>query len=896
MDQLKGIRARLRSLFGKRAADQRMNEEFLFHLEMETEKHIQRGLAPDEARRRALVAFGGVSRHREDMRDGRGMRWLVDLGSDLRYAGRMLRHSPLFAIAAAVTIALGVGLNGVVFSIINGLMFRPLPAAHPEQLVAVYTVDRQGREPDALSYEDYLDLRDRSGIFAGVATQWGLPLNVEAGEAPEMLWAEMVSENFFGVLAMQPAAGRFFSAAAVAPGANPSAVLSYASWQDRFQGDPRVIGRTLRINGSPFQIVGVAPKGFKGMRTFGFWPELWVPISEHEVLVPGSRHLLEGRGPGSFTTFARMQPGWTQQRAAAATTLFARQLAQAFPKTNADMSLMLVAARTGFDNPGFVRPKLQLLASSLGIFGVTLVLIVICANLANLMLARTSARERELAIRLSLGCSRERLVRQLLVEAAVLALPGVLLGIALTFATPVLQSRMLPHLQFRVGFDVTPDRLVVLYTVTIAVLSVLLFGLSPALRASRPALVPSLKTAGGAPSGAIQRGGGMRAVLVVVQLALSVVLLVCGSLFVRSLYAARAIDVGFDATDRVVMSVNPGLQRYDEAHGRVFYRNVLQKTRALPGVVSASWGFPVPFDSYGRGVGLYVEGLPTKSGDHVIGLPVSVVDAGFFEAVGLEIVAGRAFAPADSTGTPLRMIVSRGTASRLWPGRDPIGQRARLRDANGPELTVVGIAADAKFNSVGEAAESHVYLPLQQNYRGWQTLVVHSRGAPDATMRNVRRVIAEVDPALPVFGAMTMETGIASALNGAETAASFAGFFGVVALLIAATGLYALVANAVTERTREIGVRVALGATPGRVLALVVGNAGRVAVIGLVCGVVAAAAMARLLGSLLYGISEYDPLSFLVVPLVLAIVVLVASYLPARRATKLDAAAALRAS
>jgi putative ABC transport system permease protein len=895
MDRLDGLIARARSLIGYRAADRRMNEEFRFHLEMETQKLIDLGVAPDEAYRRALIAFGGVDRQREEMRDGRGLRWLRDFGADVRYALRMLRRGPVLGITAAITIGLGVGLNGVVVSVVNGLLFRPLPVADPDRIVALFELNRRG-DARSLGYQDYVDYRDRSSAFAGVAVHTGTPLNLEVGSRAEMVWGEMVSENYFGVLAMQPTLGRFFTAAESKPGAYPLAVVSYASWRERFHGDTTVIGRVVRINGSPFTIVGVAAKGFRGMRMFGFWPEIWAPLGMHDVLQPGSGQLFHGRGPGSLTAFGRMRPGWTLDRTKQAAALFARQLAQAFPETNKDVGTIVFSASAGAENPTYVPPKLLVLSTALGTFGVTLVLVVICANLANLLLARTAAREHELAIRLSLGCSRARLVRQLLVEAAVLALPGVLVGIALPFATPAIQEPMLPRLQFRVGFDVTPDWRVVVYTAGVALLAVLLFGLSPALRASRRALVSSLKAvvirARGRPTGS--RGSGMRAALVVVQLALSVVLLVGGALFVRSLSAARAIDAGFDSHDRVVISVNPGLQRYDEARGRTFYREVVERVASLPGVAAAGWGFPVPFDSYGRAVRLHVDGMPTTSADQMVGVSASTVDVGFFDALGLRIVSGRAFAAGDTAGTPTRMIVSRAVGAKFWPGRDPIGQRARLGSVDGPEITVIGVTDDAFFSSKGSVVEEHVFLALRQNYRDWQTLVVHAGGQPEQTIRRIEQVIAAVDPALPTFGAMTMDESIASSLNGAENAAAFASIFGLLALVIAATGLYALVANGVTERTREIGVRVALGATPASVLRLVIGRTARLAAVGLLLGLASAAVVARLLGSLLYGISAYDAPTFAAVPILLAVVVLVASYLPARRATMLDAAVALR--
>jgi predicted permease len=890
VDRMRGLAARVVDALARRAARARVDEEFHFHVDMEAEKLVAHGVPPAEARRRARALFGNMERHREAMGVPLG-RWHHDLWADLRYGWRTLRRAPGLALAATLTLGFGVGLNGIVFGFVDGILLRPVPAAHAERLVALYTADRGGA--GELGYEDYVDFRDRSGIYAGLAAFGGVPLNftVSGQAAGDMVWGEMVTPNYFEVLGMRPALGRFFTAADSVSGASAVAVLSHESWRRRFGGDPHIVGSVVRLNGGRFTVVGVAPEAFRGLRTFGFWPEVWAPLAMHDVLMPNTGRVVTGRGGGWATTFGRMRDGWTIERTAAAARAFARRLAAAYPESDRDMTAITLPARAGFDNPQFVPPRVLTLAGSLSILAGSLVLLVVCANLANLLLARAAARQRELAVRLSLGCSRARLVRQLLAEAAMLALPGALLGAALQPLGPLVERRMVPHLQFRVGTGIAADHRVMLYTAAVAVLAVMLFGLAPALRASRPALVPSLKA-----SGTGRAGGrlGMRATLVVVQLALSVVLLTGGTLFVRSIAAARAMDVGFDVRDRVLVSVNPGLQRYDAPRARALYRDVLARVRALPGVEGAGWGFPVPFDTYGRGVALYVEGMAHTSEDPTVSLASSAVSPGFLAAIGIRLVAGRDLAPADTVGAPLAMVVSRAAAARLWPGRDPVGQRARLGSADGPEIAVVGVAADAKYESVSETPRPHVYVPLGQHYRQQQTLVVHTRETPEAATRRIRDAIAAVDPSLPTFGAITMAQGVSNALATGESAASFAGVFGVAALVIAAVGLYALVAYVVAERTRELGLRIALGATPARVRRLVVRSAGRLGALGVALGLVGAAGVAQLLRGLLYGISPHDPTTFVLVPLALGLVVLVASYVPARRATRLDPSRALR--
>ena len=903
MSFLKGFRARLRSIFRARVAETRMDEEFHFHVEMETKRLIDRGVSADEAHRRARATFGSMDQHRETMRDGRGARWFDDIRADVRFALRAMRRKPGFALATALTLGMGIGINGVIFGFVNSLLLRPLPARDPEQLVGVFTMHTKSGDADLVAYDDYKDMRDRSGVFQDVAGRTDGPLNLVvppsgAGEsaAPsgDIVWGEFVTENYFSLLGVRPTLGRFFTAADAPQGANPFAVLSYLTWRARFHGDSAIIGRVVRLNGMPFTIVGVAPRAFRGIRTFGFWPEIWAPIGMHSVLLPGSTRLLEGRGEGWMMVVARMQQGATQQGTAAALASFASQLERDHPATNRDIGMLLVPSVTGFDHPGFVKPAVLQLSSALGMLAAIITLLIVCANLANLQLARSAARDREIAIRLSLGCSRLRLTRQLLVECVVLALPGAMLAVAAIYASARLESLMVPHLQFRVGFDPTVDARVIGYTAAVALLSVVLFGLVPALRASRPGLAPSLVSVVGRRRNRGSRGKGMRASLVITQLAMAVVLLVAGTLFVRSLTMARSMDLGFDPDRRVIMSVNVGLQGYDAERGSRFYRDVVARLSDNPSVVSASWAFPVPFDTYDRSLPLYIEGIAARDHDQTVSASMTVADVDFEKALGLRLYSGRAFSTTDSTGMPAVMVVSRRFAARFWPGRDPVGERVRIGGASGTEISVIGVVGDAKFTIIGERNEGRVYVPLRQNFVNRQTLIIHANGNPAQVDRRVRDVIAAIDPALPTFGSMTMRESVASGLSTFQTAAGMGAFFGLFALLIASIGLYAVVAESVAERTREIGVRVALGATPRGVMQFIMGGGARLGLVGLALGVGGALMVVSLMRGLLYGLSPHDPLTFVAVPLVLGLVVLVATYLPARRAVGMDPVAALR--
>ncbi len=882
MSRLGGLLARLRAVLRRGDAEGRMEEEFRFRLEMKQARLERDGLSPEAARRQALLAFGSRDAHRESMRDERGTRWLDDMGLDLRYALRAMRRSPGYTLAVALTLGVGIGVNGIVVGYVNAILFRPIPARDPERLVALFQRDTRTGRIGELGYEDYRDYRDRSGAFAGLAAMSGVPLNVSVLGEPgtgDMVWGEMVTENYFSVLGTTPAAGRFFQVSDAPQGANPLVVLSYDCWRRRFHADPGIAGRVVRVNGTAFTITGVAPRGFRGLRRFGFWPEMWVPIGMHAVIEPGTTGELEGRGGGDLEVFGRMRLGADRAGSTAAVQLFARQLAGAYPATNADLTAMLIPAGVGFDHPAYVKTGILVLSSALGLFGSLVILAIICANLANLQLARAAARARETAIRLSLGCSRSRLVRQLLTESAVVALPGCVIALGLLQINPIADRYLAPRLQFEVGLAASPDARVLLFTAGVAVLAVALFGLVPAIRTSRAKV-------GGRPT-------GLRRTLVVTQLALSVVLLVGGVLFVRSLLAARAMDLGFDTRDRALVSFNVGLQGYDERRGQAFYDRVLERVRGLPGVADAGLARPVPFDTNGQATAWYVGDL-ANSRDGTTIIPTSVASDGVVSSLGLRLEDGRDFAPGDSADAAPVVIVSRAVATRLWPGRNPLGQQVRSGAADGPQVTVVGVVEDARFAVIGETPGGHVYLPLRQHYRDWQTLVVHTRGDAGGMLPRLKQVVAGVDPALPTFGATTMDEAVTSGLSTSRTAATFAGFFGALALLIASVGLYALVAGAVVERTREIGVRMALGSPPSGILGLMMGEGARLGAIGLGLGLVGAVAVARAMSGLLYGLLAGDPVTFVVVPLALGVVVLLATWLPARRAVRLDPVAALR--
>jgi predicted permease len=817
------------------------------------------------------------------------------LAQDLRYGLRQVLRSPGFTLVAVLTLALGIGANTVIFSIVNGLLLRPLPVDQPDRLVALYATDRRSGSTRGLSYPEYLDYRDRSGAFAGLAAQQGVPISLGTGERAEVVWGEIVTENYFSVLGLAPVLGRTFQPQdAAGPGSAPLAVLSHRLWLSRFAGAGDVIGRTVTLNGHAFTIVGVAPPGFKGMRKFGFWPDLWVPITMHAQIMPGSDGLLDDRASGWLQLFGRLKPGLAFSTAAAAAGDFAARLEQTYPETNRERGTRLIPARTGFDDPDGAPPQMILLSAGLAMGAVGLILLLACTNVANLLLARASARSREVAIRLALGASRSRLMRQFLTESLLLALAGGAAGTALAVWSAGIQELMIPRFQFQVGFDTSLDHRVLAFAFGISVLTALLFGLAPGLHASRPDLTVVLKNQGGR----MWRGRRrleLRSLLAIGQVSLSLLLLIGGGLFLKSLLKARTLDAGLAREHRLLLSLNPGLQGYDEARGRELYRKLVVGVRELTGVASATLAFPLPLDTYGRSRTVFVENTSEKQLQEGVDVGTSVVGLDYFGTVGTPLLVGRDFGLKDSAGADGVAIVNQTMARRFWGNANPVGQRFRIGSADGRILWVAGVASDGKYGTIGEASRPYMYLPLEQDYRSGMTLIVRSHGDPESLIPTVRGVVNRLDPNLGTFGAMTMDQHLENALNLPKTSAILAGAFAVIALLLAVVGIYGVVSYSVARRTREVGIRVALGARSQDVLRLILGNGLSLATAGVVVGLAAALAVSRLIGGMLYDVSPRDLSIFVSVPILLTAVVLIATYIPARRAAKVDPVTSLKA-
>lgn len=811
---------------------------------------------------------------------------------DLRFGVRMLRKSPTFTLVAVFTLALGIGATSAIFSLVSAMLLRPLPVAQPGRLVAMYS-QVPGKMAGDWSFPQYQELRD-SGTYQGLAAQSGLDLSVTIGTRAELVWANIVSENYFGVLGMTPVLGRMFDDSDNrGPGSDPVVVLSYDCWQRRFAQDPAVIGRKLLINGNPFVVVGVAPPGFHGTRLMGYWAEMWVPLMTYAQVMPGSEGLLQQQNSHWLLLMGRMPPGMTLAQAQDRTSLLARRIGE--KQTTADRlsSATVVPAGTQFDNPSWVSRRVLAFGSTLGMLATVMVLLIACSNVANLLLARASTRRKEIATRLALGATRGRLVRQMLTEGLALGVLACPVGLALARLSQVYSTKLVPPGPFRLGFGESIDSNVVWFAVAASLATAIVFGLTPALRASRVELVPELKNevATGSFGG---RRLDLRSIMVVAQIALAAGLVICAGLFMRSLNSARQMDIGFQRGNRFLMQFDVSVSGYDQKQGDQFQREVLRRVRELPGVRSASMAFSLPLDYESSARNVFVAGKTEKANRETDTVWSARVDPGYFATVGTNLVAGREFTDREDATAPPTVIVNQTAANRYWPGEDPLGRELRFDGRTGKSARVVGVAQDGKYNLLGEGPTPALWTPLRQNYSPWVEVVVHSEGDPAAEMAVVRQEIQRMDPNVAIFGAQTMNGFLKRAFNLAESEAYLGATFGIMALVLATIGLYGVVSFSVAQRTRELGIRMALGAGRRDVLHLVLKQALGFAGLGIAMGVLVGLGLAQVVGSLLYEISVHDAQVFLLTPAILAIVALAATYVPAVRATKVDPLVALR--
>jgi predicted permease len=806
------------------------------------------------------------------------------LFQDLIVSFRRLRSSPGFTIAAILTLALGIGANTTIFSLVNAVVFRPFGVERQNELVFFNMHLAKGEFP-ATSYPDYKDYRDRNTVLSALALYRIIPMNMSRGGGENSrLWGYEVTGNYFDMLGVKPIRGRVLHPEDdVKRAGHPVAVLTYNCWQRRFASDPDIAGRKVKVNGLDYTILGVTPKEFVGTELI-FTPEIFVPMAQAAQLE--GYNWLDKRGDGNGWSLGRLKPGVSMKAAEAGINVITKQLGKEYPDNNAGVSIVLSAP--GMAGTYLRGPITGFSAVLMVVAG--MVLLIACVNLASLLLARAADRRKDTAIRLALGASRYYLMRQLLTESVVLAVAGGAAGILLASWLTGLVNAWSPPIDVPVIPHVVMDIRVMLFAAAVSLVTGLLFGLVPALQSTRATLAGAMRN--DAPSDKLRRVN-LRDLLVTAQVALSVVLLIASVLVVRSLQHALSLHLGFEPQHAAVVSFDVGLQGYNEERGREFQRRLLDKVRALPGIEAAGLIDGLPLTLNISNSGIQVEGKPeTRASD----TPMAnwyVITPGYIHAMQTKLIAGRDLDARDTKDKPLVALVNEAFAHQLLPGEDAVGRRFS-QGSKGNWITIAGVVEDGMYRSLGEKPSPTVFQNMEQSWRSNTTLVARSPLAEAETASQLRRAVAEIDPSLTIYESGSVTNQLALALFPARLVAVVLGSFGLLAVVLAATGVYGIMAYAVSRRTREIGIRMALGAAPAQVLRVVLKRTVVLLAIGTVLGLAMAFAGGQFFGQILYGVSAHDPLTYACAIALMAAVAFVACLVPARRAIKVDPLTALR--
>ena len=804
---------------------------------------------------------------------------------DVRLALRRLRHNPGFTFIAVLTLALGIGANTAIFSAINAVLLRPLPVERSSELVSLNQVIASETVP-AISYPDYRDFRDRNNVFSGLIVYRIAPIGLGLAGETQRVWAYLVSGNYFQVLGVNATRGRILLPEDdTRTGGHSVVVLSYTGWQKRFGGDPGIVGRNVKFNGRDFTVVGVTPRGFFGTELF-YSPEAFFPVAMQREIEGGSGYLDRRETSNTFAV-GRLKPGVARAQAEAALNSIARQLAQEYPKQDGGLKIVLTPPGLAGN---FIRGAVIGFAAAL--FGVSaLVLLVACTNLVSMLLARAADRRKETAIRLALGAERGRLVRQLLTESLVVALAGGTGGALLAlWITDALAGWRPPVIDFPLLLNVRPDLRVFFFTLLVSLVATLLFGLLPALQATRADLVPALKNEAASEK---MRRWHLRDYMVVAQVAMSTLLLVCSVLVVRSLQQALYAPIGYNPNGAITVSFDLNSHGYDESRGRQFQRRLLERVRALPGIESAALSEALPLTLNFDNETIYIEGKPKPKPAEAPTSYAYSVTPDYFRTMQTRIVSGREFDSRDRRDAKPVAVINQAFARQLFSGQNPVGKRFST-DRDGPMIEIVGVAQNGKYVSLTEGQRAAFWRPLEANYSASASLVARTNlNAPQA-LQSIRGEFRDLDPDIALFSTGTLASQLDLPLFPARIAGTALGSFGLLALILAATGIYGVMAYAISRRTREIGIRMAIGAGQPQVLGLVLRHALALIGSGTLLGLVAALVAGRLLGQILYGIQPTDPATFAIVPALMLAVATLACWIPARRAIHIDPIRALR--
>jgi len=808
---------------------------------------------------------------------------------DLRYGARMFRRNPGFTLVAALTLGLGIGANTAIFSFVNSLFLRPLAVANPEQVMRLYAEDSQGRKFDTFSYPNYADLRDRSQTLQALAAHGYTDASVGLGDGAEDTAGEVVTGNYFSLLGVNAAVGRtLLPEDDLTPGANPVAVISHAFWQSRLGADKNAVGRKLYINGHPFTVVGVMPEGFKGTYQT-FTADFWAPLMMQEQVRPRGLSL-DDRGWGWLGGTARLKPGVTPAQAQAELDRLANQLREEYPNVNRSVTGFRFFPASALHEE-FRQGASGMLKFSMAVVG--LALLAACANIAGLLLARMTARQREVALRQSLGATRGRLIRQLLTESLLLASSGAVAG--LLFAVWLVDGLMtLAPPDFR-NFSPSQrlDASVFAFTLAVSMVAGVLCGIFPALRASRSNLVTALKEGGLATSGG-RHGSRLQQAFVVMQVAVSLTLLVVAGLLLRSLQNSAAFDPGFKTDNLLLARFDLRRHGYSREQGQAFCRQLIEQLKSLPGARAVTSATIVPLGTGKDSSGYRIPGRVPPNGGSFFSIGNNNVGPDYFATMGIPILRGRDFDARDAQlGARPVVIINETMARRFWPNADAVGQSIQA-GTDTPPMEIIGVARDIKYYSLAEEPRPYVYTSVAQLYTPYLTLSVRTSGDPRALAGPLRKEVERLDPNVAITKLATFAELRQAPLFPSRAMAIVSSLFGLLALLLAALGIYGITSYTVGQRTREIGIRIALGAERGDIFRLIVGQGVGITLFGVGVGLAAALALTRFLSSQLFGVSADDPLTFVAVSLLLAFVALIACYIPARRAMKVDPMVALR--
>jgi macrolide transport system ATP-binding/permease protein len=884
-DRLRRSFHRLRSFFRRAEQDRDFDAEMFAHLELAIEENLERGLSPAEARRQALVRFGGPQQVKENHREARGLPLLETIFQDFRFALRMLRRSPGFALVAIFCLTLGIGANAAVFSWMEGLLFRPYPAvAHQERLVALTGTAQADRT--ALSWPDFLDLQRNCKLFEAFFVSKIMGTTLSIGDRAQVVTGSVVSSNYFPALGVHPILGRAFEPNEdVGRSAHPVTVISYQLWKERFGGDPQIIGKTQRMNGVLHTIIGVAPEGFYG--TFVGWAmKFWVPASMEDTFEAGG-FKLEDRGERWIEGYGRLKPGVTLEQAQQEVSAVAKRLDADYPATNRGRGVKLWPLwQTPFNNAGTLLPTLGIM-----LVVVVFVLLIACANVGNLLLVRSFARRHEITVRVAVGAGRRRLLQQLLIEGLVLSALAATGGLLIAHWSSHLLVLLLPvrngnamHLPGEM------DWRVMALSAAVCLVSTLLFALLPAIEASKVDLATTLRSEmAGVVHG--RSKSWVRSGLVVVQVSLCFILLAGAGLLLQSLERVRSDSPGFSTEGTLVTAVNLSASGYDVQRAKGFQDELIDRVQGLPAVESAALARVTPL-GYGTfsSAPIAVEGYQPPT-DERPSVDYNQVGPGYFATMGIPLVSGREFTRADNETAAPVAIVNETMAARYWAGKNPIGDRLQVKDK---WFEIVGVAKTSRYYSMREMPKPFFYVPLRQNFSVGAALNIRTKLRPETMAAALSRELKAMDANLALYEVISLQEQLDRSTSPQKVAVTLTGVLAGLALVLASIGLYGVMSYTVSQSTRELGLRMALGARTPELFRLVISRGLALTAGGVLLGAAAALGLTRLLGYLLYKVSPRDPLAFGSAFLILLIVSLIACFLPAWRATRVDPIVALR--